>query len=49
MKLIIWIALRFRLRHKIFGDMFMWFQRKQVQKFIDDIDLDVKDIKLIQK
>lgn len=45
-KLLIWIAFKLRLRQKFWADMFMSEYRKDVQKFVDSIELDTKDIKL---
>ena len=44
MKLIIWIALKLRLRNKIWSDMFLYWHRKKINIILDSIDLDTKDI-----
>ncbi len=43
------IALKLRLSQKFWGDLFMWWQKRQTKKLIDSIDLDVKDIEFYEK
>ena len=47
MKLLFWIALKLRLRHKFWGAWYLRWHRKETEKWIDSVDLDTKDIKLM--
>ena len=49
MKILFWLVLKLKLKEKCWGDMFMKWHTKRVNKFIDSIDLDTSNIKIIKK
>lgn len=48
MRLLFWIALKLRLRQKFWGDWYIKWHRKQVDKYLGTLDLDTSDIKIIE-
>ena len=46
MKILFWIALKLRLKQKFWGDWYFRYVNRQIKKVVDNIDLDVKDIKI---
>ena len=49
MKTLFNIVFFFRLRQKFWGDLFMWWRRRQVNKIINNMDIDVSDIKIVRE
>ena len=49
MNILFGILLFLRVRGKWAGDLFMWWYKKQINKIIAEIDLDAKDIKIIEE
>ena len=47
MRLLFWIALKLRLSQKFWGEWFLRWHRKRIQRIIDNIDIDISDIKLV--
>ena len=48
MKILFWLALRLKLKQKSLGDMYIKYHTQKVNKFLETLDLDTNNIKIIK-